>query len=314
MSRSNASSVAYHPTPGRGDLVGSPLAFSDPPERLRSALRHSLSPTQATTTTTSFGKSSGDPNPPSASNSPVNREAQSDPMDDDEEEEEDEEDNGYLCICYAKGHLGAALYIPESATLLVMEDIVDPNPEFKVATALLRQCNPKHLLVHQKLEKNLRRRVLELCGYPDEELSEDDEESDEVSVSASVDPRTTSADSRQMTGIAPLPSASGATTETRDSALRGTEISFLLGKEFEFASCKRRILNLRFVQEEEGSSEEDHFLFINSLFNLGADVSVRATGALLRFLDQNKITGVSLAIKENFPTLFELFISFFSQD
>ena len=82
--------------------------------------------------------------------------------------------HGYILFL---GHLGAALYNLESATLHVLEDILDLSPEFKLSAALLRQCNPKKLLLNQKLDKNLRKRVLELCGYPDE--NDDDDEARE---------------------------------------------------------------------------------------------------------------------------------------
>ncbi len=73
------------------------------------------------------------------------------------------------------------------------------------------------------------------------------------------------------------------------------------GKCFGFRSCQRRIVNIRLPREtanvdEMGRlhfSEEEHMLLINSLVDLNSESGVRATGALLKFMDANR-AGVAL--------------------
>ena len=183
------------------------------------------------------------------------------------------------------GHVGGALYNVESACLRVLDDVHDLSPEFKLTSALLRQCNPNHLIVPQRLEKHLKKVILELCGIKDDEAPSLDDDQDSTEGGEN--------ESNEVTGIAPLPSSTSGerSRETRDSALRNTELIYLTGKEFGFPSCKRRILNLHLPQESPDTSEDDHFLYINGLFNFGCENAVRAVGALLKFLDHNKIAG-----------------------
>jgi DNA mismatch repair ATPase MutS len=72
---------------------------------------------------------------------------------------------------------------------------------------------------------------------------------------------------------------------------------------YSFASCRRRILNLELPQEECEDiaaagrplyTEEDHHLFINSLFDLNCESGVRAAGSMLQFADSNSVGGVNL--------------------
>jgi hypothetical protein len=51
----------------------------------------------------------------------------------------------------------------------------------------------------------------------------------------------------------------------------------------------RRILNLRLPDQQEGISETDHRIYMSGLIDLNLESLVRATGALLQYLDE---TGV----------------------
>ena len=81
-----------------------------------------------------------------------------------------------------------------------------------------------------------------------------------------------------------------------------TQVHFLPGKEFGYPSCKNRLLGLRLPQEvlheqqsntgldpQDPQMDQRHFLFMSSFFNLASENMVRSVGALLKYLDFQKI-------------------------
>lgn len=86
----------------------------------------------------------------------------------------------------------------------------------------------------------------------------------------------------------------GGMSWTNSESLKNVELQLLAGSDFALPSCKRRVLNIKLPQEmEQNLSEEGHFIFINSLVNFANENGIKALGALLKYLDHNKIRGVN---------------------
>ena len=95
-------------------------------------------------------------------------------------------------------------------------------------------------------------------------------------------------------------SSSGPDTETSteadisnsgfaDSSEDGCELTEIDPKAFGYSNALRRILNLRLPDEPDACSEADHRIFMSGLINLNLEALVRATGALLQFIDDSGV-------------------------
>ena len=74
-------------------------------------------------------------------------------------------------------------------------------------------------------------------------------------------------------------------------------------KEFGRESCRNRVFSQKLPGETEFQSSEDHHLRVHSLVNPANEAMIRACGALLKFLDKNRIGGLDLDGKGGVPIL-----------
>ena len=142
---------------------------------------------------------------------------------------------------------------------------------FLYLLSLLAQIDPKYLLVSSR---------------HNETIGEQVKKTDENSSSSGMSKNTST-----------LETSTFATLE-KDSKLcesfQRVEVIVLPGKSFAFESCRQRVLSQKLPGESEFSASEDHYLAVQSMISPTCEAMIRACGALLKFLDKNKIGGMNL--------------------
>lgn len=72
----------------------------------------------------------------------------------------------------------------------------------------------------------------------------------------------------------------------QSQAIASSKLVRLQGKMFNFEICKRRVLSIKLPFEPKDSNDDEHELFISSLIPIRNERMVRATGALLQYMDK----------------------------
>lgn len=75
--------------------------------------------------------------------------------------------------------------------------------------------------------------------------------------------------------------------------LKNIKLHILAGKEFSASTCLRRLTGQRLPCEAAEATSTDHRVLISSLIDFASPCTIRAAGALLRFLDKFQIGGES---------------------
>ena len=187
-----------------------------------------------------------------------------------------ESDDIYLCLFHCAQQLGAAFYNVSDGILYVMNDMADPAPQHRLVFSLLAQIDPKYLLVSSRHNESI-----------GEQVKKFDENSSSDGGAATNSNNTNST----------LQTSTFATME-KDSKLgesfQRVEVVVLPSKSFALESCRQRVLSQKLPGETEFSGSEDHYLAVQSMISPTCEAMIRACGALLKYLDKNKIGGMNL--------------------
>ena len=142
---------------------------------------------------------------------------------------------------------------------------------------MLAQIDPKYLLVSSRHNQTIGEQVKNF---------------DENSSSSADGGRTTTTNNSST-----LETSTFANLE-KDSKLcesfQHVEVVVLPSKSFALESCRQRVLSQKLPGETEFSASEDHYLAVQSMISPTCEAMIRACGALLKFLDKNKIGGMNL--------------------
>lgn len=178
-------------------------------------------------------------------------------------EEEDGYEDMYLSLFHYSGHLGAAYYVANDGVLHLMNDLADPGPHHGLVATVLAQLSPRHVMISSKSSDAFSGIVKQLVGP-------------EASSAAN---ESTSTSATTLTGT------------TRDNCMRHSELLQLPSQDYNYANCERRLLSQRLPGSRDA---DDHHLLIHGLVDASCEAMVRAAGALLRYLDKNKVNGPDL--------------------
>lgn len=173
---------------------------------------------------------------------------------------EDEAEETLLSVFHGGNRVGAALYNSLTCKLSLLNDIPDGKPGFEILESLFHQTDPDHVIVSARQDEAFRNSVKSFCGS-----------SSDVS---RVNSTCLMNDTRQ------------------EQAYKKTNLIVRPGVEFAYQTCRRRFQNMNLVPQAR--SEEWQKIRVSAYLGMNCENMVRATGALLKYLDKNSSSGLDM--------------------
>lgn len=197
------------------------------------------------------------------------------------DEDESDEREIYLCFFYQSNKLACSYYNANTKTLHTLCDIQESN-KYELTDLIIKEVEPTLIITTSKADEKYMKFLKMKCEYKietEEKFDFDENETDSSSYEYKQDFSRFELNQEDEY------------VKNKDNE-RDKPITFILmaTNEFNYELSKARILRLDKLQSMPfDMSESERIIYFNSLFNFEAKLMVKSVGALLKYLDRNRV-------------------------
>ncbi|XP_017784719.1 PREDICTED: mutS protein homolog 5-like [Nicrophorus vespilloides] len=171
-------------------------------------------------------------------------------------EDESDSNDAIMCLLFRNARMSAAYYRISDKILYFVEELIDFQPHYSHASAILREVRPVHVLTLGSPCDHFVKTLVDMMA----------EQKGEASSNTSSSPSHRSYDLKTMPD----------------------NLSLLPSKEYSHVLCEHRVKALHTRSEAEGLSYEEHQLHLQSQsINFQMKLTVHALGALVKFVEKH---------------------------